>query len=135
MTSTQSRRVREGVDVPSQIAAIDAVKVQPEIASDRRRRQDRQQRRTGTHGRGHIPRSNGPRGPTESPMPGSRDRDVVDAHHSASGHPVSWRRDRNPRQVWLISPPGAGCVRMSLLSVAGLPAWPLSTGCEAWTWT
>ncbi len=32
MTSTQSRRAREGVDVPGQTVAIDAVKVQPEIA-------------------------------------------------------------------------------------------------------
>ena len=32
MTSTQTRRAREGVDVPSRFAAIDAVKGQPEIA-------------------------------------------------------------------------------------------------------
>ena len=32
MTSTQTRRARDGVDVPSRFAAIDAVKGQPEIA-------------------------------------------------------------------------------------------------------
>ena len=32
MTSTQTRRAREDVDVPSRFAAIDAVKGQPEIA-------------------------------------------------------------------------------------------------------
>ena len=131
MTSTQTRRAREGVDVLSLFAAIDAVKGRPEIAQSDDDAGDARTAASGEQERRPRPRPSvtGPARTTESPMPGSRDRDVVDAHQSTCG------RYRKPWQVWLISPPGDGGVRMSLLSVAGLLAWPLYTGCEAWTWT
>ena len=126
MTSTQTRPARDGVDVPSQFAAIDAVKGQSEIAqsADGRRTARRQERTAAAPSPGHLAR-----GDAGSPIPGSRDGDVVVAHHSTSG------RDRKPRQVGLISPPGDGGVRMSLSSAAALLVWPLSTDCAASTWT
>ena len=131
ITSTQTKPGGNGVDVPSRFAAIDAVKGQPEIAQSDDDAGDARTAASGEQERRPRPRPSvtGPARTTESPMPGSRDRDVVDAHHSTSG------RYGKPWQVWVISPPGDGGVRMSLLSVAGLPAWPLYTGCEAWTWT
>ena len=63
MTSTQTNPGGNGVDIPS-LYAIDAVKRQSEIAQSARRH-----RRSGTHGRGPIPRSPGPRRHREAHFP------------------------------------------------------------------
>jgi len=105
MTSPQSRRSREGADIPSQTAATDALKRRPEIAR---------------------------------PAECAGDPRTVKQERTAAAPPLDHlvrdaEGERNPR----LTPfsPGAGCVRMSLLSAADLPVWPLSTGCEVWTWT
>ena len=63
MTSTQTRRAREDVDVPSLFAAIDAVKGQPEIAQSdddagdaRTATSGEQERTAAAPSRGHLAR-------------------------------------------------------------------------------
>jgi len=131
MTSTQTRRAREDVDVPSLFAAIDAVKGQSEIAQSDDNAGDA---RTATSGEQERTAA--------APSPGhlAREDDAEpNARLSRLGRGRRAPQHLRPGQetgagMADLSPRGGG-VRMSLLSVAGLLAWPLYTDCEAWTWT